>query len=338
MISPNLGIAHLVQPISQPEVAINALLDALDNASNGTLSWNVTGNITATQAQMASAFTHILAGSVASGFTFNLPAFKRVFAVHNKTSQVCTVQVSGGGGASITVTGGNKSLLYCDGVDVQTITFSGSASQGLDSIGSTRGSILYRGASSWQALSPGAKNSALMSNGAGADPSWNNIATYRDPMLPVFLATPTLNTSAHATKGCLFTVMQDFDIRYVTAVMDPNGSHQVKAMLFTHSGGLLGYEIAQSSVLTPASANGTTIQFDLGQEYTLSAGQTYFLCIVLTSGVGTTSCPLQDTNTSTVVAQAPCYFNPISIFGIASVAPVAGNSLTDLGDHPLIGF
>lgn len=42
----------------------------------------------------------------------------------------------------------------------------------LDTIGSTRGSVLYRGASGWSALTPGTSTYVLTSNGAGADPSW----------------------------------------------------------------------------------------------------------------------------------------------------------------------
>lgn len=46
------------------------------------------------------------------------------------------------------------------------------ASAKLDTIGSTRGSVLYRGASAWSALTPGTSTYVLTSNGAGADPSW----------------------------------------------------------------------------------------------------------------------------------------------------------------------
>lgn len=42
----------------------------------------------------------------------------------------------------------------------------------LDVIGSTRGSVLYRGAAGWAALTPGASGTVLSSNGAGADPSY----------------------------------------------------------------------------------------------------------------------------------------------------------------------
>jgi len=47
-----------------------------------------------------------------------------------------------------------------------------SASSVLDMVGSTRGSLLYRGASGWSILSPGTSGQLLKANGAGADPAW----------------------------------------------------------------------------------------------------------------------------------------------------------------------
>lgn len=47
-----------------------------------------------------------------------------------------------------------------------------SATQVLDLIGSTRGNVLYRGASAWSALGVGTAGQVLQSGGAGADPSW----------------------------------------------------------------------------------------------------------------------------------------------------------------------
>ena len=46
------------------------------------------------------------------------------------------------------------------------------ASQVVDWIGSTRGSVLYRGASGWAALTPGTAGYAIVSGGAGADPAY----------------------------------------------------------------------------------------------------------------------------------------------------------------------
>lgn len=42
----------------------------------------------------------------------------------------------------------------------------------IDTISSTRGSILYRGAAGWAALGPGTSGQELKTNGAGADPAW----------------------------------------------------------------------------------------------------------------------------------------------------------------------
>lgn len=42
----------------------------------------------------------------------------------------------------------------------------------LDNLGSTQGQILYRNASAWVPLNPGASGEVLSSNGAGANPSW----------------------------------------------------------------------------------------------------------------------------------------------------------------------
>jgi len=50
------------------------------------------------------------------------------------------------------------------------------ASAVLDFVGTTRGSILYRGASGWAILAPGTSTHVLTSNGAGADPSYQAAA------------------------------------------------------------------------------------------------------------------------------------------------------------------
>lgn len=47
------------------------------------------------------------------------------------------------------------------------------ASSLLDTIGSTRGSVLYRGASGWALLTPGTSGDVLEAQGTGADPIWN---------------------------------------------------------------------------------------------------------------------------------------------------------------------
>jgi hypothetical protein len=75
-----------------------------------------------------------------------------------------------------------------------------SASSVLDMIGSTRGSILYRGASVWTALTPGTAGQLLTSNGAGADPSWAANAVLGTPFVLLATITPTSGTTASATS------------------------------------------------------------------------------------------------------------------------------------------
>lgn len=52
------------------------------------------------------------------------------------------------------------------------VTEAVTAEQILDWIGSTRGSILYRGAAAWVILTPGTAGHALVSSGPGADPAY----------------------------------------------------------------------------------------------------------------------------------------------------------------------
>lgn len=68
-------------------------------------------------------------------------------------------------------------------------------------IGSTRGSILYRGASGWAIRAPGTSGFALISQGAGADPIYANVATGATQPTQTVLSTAgsgTFTTPANA--------------------------------------------------------------------------------------------------------------------------------------------
>lgn len=66
-----------------------------------------------------------------------------------------------------------------------------SASGILDAIGSTRGAVLYRGASGWAILAPGTAGQFFQANGSGADPSW---------------VTPAGSVAPQVTKTANYTV------------------------------------------------------------------------------------------------------------------------------------
>lgn len=84
----------------------------------------------------------------------------------NKTISGSANTLSNIGNASLT----NSSITIAG----TSVSLGGSiiATSILDSIGSTRGSILYKGASGWAILTPGTSGYVLTSAGAGADPSW----------------------------------------------------------------------------------------------------------------------------------------------------------------------
>lgn len=70
------------------------------------------------------------------------------------------------GGVGIDVNSGPEAFLSSD------VTIDAKIQELLDLISSTRGSVLYRGATDWAALAPGTAGQVLSTNGAGADPSW----------------------------------------------------------------------------------------------------------------------------------------------------------------------
>jgi hypothetical protein len=67
--------------------------------------------------------------------------------------------------------GSDATVLQADSAQTLGVKWS-SVSALLDGIGSTRGSVLYRGASGWAELTPGTAGKFLESQGAGLDPIW----------------------------------------------------------------------------------------------------------------------------------------------------------------------
>jgi hypothetical protein len=73
----------------------------------------------------------------------------------------------------------------------------------LDSIGMTRGSVLFRGELGWLALSPGTVGQALESGGPNADPAWQNLPSLTAARLAV-KSSATGNTN-DTTEDTLWT-------------------------------------------------------------------------------------------------------------------------------------
>lgn len=96
------------------------------------------------------------------------------------------------------------------------------ATEVLDWVGSTRGDILYRGASGWATLDPGTSGYFLKSNGAGADPSY--AAGNAGTVTSVGLSLPselTVSGSPVTSSGTLSATWASETANYFFAA--PNG-------------------------------------------------------------------------------------------------------------------
>ena len=127
-----------------------------------------------------------------------------------------------------------------------------SASGILDTIGSTRGQILYRGASGWAALSPGTSGQVLQTNGAGADPSWATASggvssvSNSDTTLTISPTTGAVVASLNLAKANTWTGLQ-------TLTIDNATTNAVTTVL----------DVQKSSTGTPAGGMGARIRFGL---------------------------------------------------------------------------
>ncbi len=98
---------------------------------------------------------------------------------------------------------GASSVLTTNGSKVLTFT---SPSGVLDLIGSGQGSILYRGASAWQVLSPGTAGQVLTANGVAA-PSWGAAGGVGFAGVQIF-TTPGANTWSAPANCCSKVVVE----------------------------------------------------------------------------------------------------------------------------------
>lgn len=73
----------------------------------------------------------------------------------------------------------------------------------IDAIGSTRGAVLYRGASGWAALNPVAALRLLKDGGVGADPSWVTVAAILEGLSTTRGAIPYRAAGAWSTLSLL---------------------------------------------------------------------------------------------------------------------------------------
>lgn len=129
----------------------------------------------------------------------------------------------------------------------------------LDSISSTRGAILYRGASGWAALSPGTAGHSLKTGGAGADPSWSaagKLKSYGQTVDTTNRSTSSTSvTSTGVSVSVTTTASNDKVLVTVQGVMSMTNTNITSFTLFRGATNLTPGGVNAFVEIRPESAN-----------------------------------------------------------------------------------
>jgi len=123
-------------------------------------------------------------------------------------------------------------------------------SQALDIIGSTRGSLLYRGASGWTQLTPGTNGQILQTNGAGSDPTWNTFSITPSSLSPTGVSAGSYGS---ATNVATFTVLASGQLSVAGSTPIQITTSQVTGL------GSMATQNANSVAITGGNIDQTTI-------------------------------------------------------------------------------
>jgi hypothetical protein len=164
---------------------LNAVLAHADYAVAGWLVKPLTGDAALSTANAADdearAAMIKFTGALAANATVTLPAVSKSYFVSNATNVVLTFTT--GAGATVTIDSGDKTVIFCDGANINTITFGGLA---------LKDYIVATGASAGAVPSPiGSAGKYLYTDGASAfwrQPSTADLSDYRTLVLGVQVA------------------------------------------------------------------------------------------------------------------------------------------------------
>lgn len=219
----------------------------------------------------------------------------------------------------------------------------------LDSISSTRGVVLYRGAAGWAALSPGTSGNFLQTLGAGADPVWaagggGGGGGLKGVFWPALGGVESSSTAPYATKGNVIRPSANLTVSALYAYMNNSTAGATyKAFVFEATGATnvtLGTLVGSSNTVTVAATGYQVVALPLTANITLTSGTIYYVLITITSGSGTTSVNMYNVGTAealyvglpmfprTMVGGSP---HNTALCQLASNAPAPGATMTIVG-------
>ena len=140
----------------------------------------------------------------------------------------------------------------------------GASSATLDALfGSTRGSILERGAAAWQIIVPGTSGLPFVSNGTGADPAYQLLSGSGIVANPVITGSVTANSLIASTLDGGTTASSQLLIESTTAVSTSDsivlntGNHVTRQKIFSDGSLLIGPGISSLGVDTYGGGSNT---------------------------------------------------------------------------------
>lgn len=193
-----------------------------------------------------------------------IPGIMSVISLPALTGDTTTAQ-----GSNVTTTGKVHGVTFPSNPTTSTIPFVTSAntvtyeslSAILDSVAaSSQGSIIYRGASSWTGLAPGANGQILATQGPGANPKWEIAPTTGVFNVKTYGATGNYRVVADAAMGSGSTTLTSasavFTAGDVGKYIAVAGAGTAGANLFTT---IAGFTNSTTIVLTAGNTSGGAI-------------------------------------------------------------------------------
>jgi hypothetical protein len=184
-----LGLPLLYENQSQKSVTINSSLTSLDRI----VQMTVVSRTSTTPTSPIDGQAHI----VLTGATGTWATRINNIAVWNATTSAWNFLVPYDGWRTW-VSNETLMYIYSSGLWVPLLQIQ----TYLDQIGSTQGDILYRDATDWVVLSPGASGTFLRSNGVASNPTWVTWASQQIITTGTFTLTPSATSTVVTDATC----------------------------------------------------------------------------------------------------------------------------------------